>query len=319
MKNNPWQENLIQDSVTIKELYKLAIKSGMLAPSTHNSQPWEVKISYNNVKLFDVDKKIEHADPENNYKWLSIGGFIENFSVCTNYYGYETLVSVNDKSIDLSVKKNSRVKNELLKQVTRRYSEKRLFYSKDMNSGVFSDLSSIKGVSFISKDKTLIDELSIYQYEAARSFKDNKYFAREISHWLKIRKSIDEGMHSKSSGLTHSKLIIGKFALKITPKVLDKMSLKYKYLVARSSAVGCISITQKSKLELINAGRTLEKLSLIATSHDLSVTPLAAIIENKTTAGELRNLQKDTSNIPVIFFRVGEIEKTNLPYSTKTI
>jgi hypothetical protein len=146
------------------------------------------------------------------------------------------------------------------------------------------------------------------QYEASRKYKNNKFFARELSSWMKISSKKTEGMHSSSSGLTKPKLVIGKLALKFSPKILDKMALKYKYLVACSSAIGFISVSNKDKQHLIQSGRDMERLAIVAASYDLSLTPLAAIVGDSSSVKYLKSLQKDSSAIPVIFFRISDIK-----------
>ncbi len=320
---NPWHEELKVEASSLEEVYELSIKAGLLAPSTHNSQPWEVKLQDNKVELFDIDRNIRHADPENFYKWISIGGFIENFSVCSAHYGYETQVEITNAKINLVNKQSNDAKTDLLNEVNRRYSEKRVFESRKMNGNTLNELSKSRGVTFISNDREIINNLATLQYEASRKYKNNKYFARELSSWMKLRSKHKDGMNSRSSGLTRPKLAIGKFALKVSPKVLDKMALKYKNLVACSSAVGFISAGKKDKLSLIESGRILENLSLLASHHGLSLTPLAAIIEDRSSVEVLKSLQKNSSDSPVIFFRISDTKKpvyhtTRKPYKIIT-
>jgi hypothetical protein len=310
---------LVTAVTSLSDVNELAVKAAQLAPSTHNSQPWEIRHSDDVVELYDLDKNIRHADPESLYKWISIGAFIENFSICSEYYGYETKVEFQKDKINLVNVKSEQTKTNLIKFISKRYSEKRIFESRELDSKIFDSLSKIPGITFLSKDKNIIKQMAVLQYESSRKYKNNKYFARELSFWMKISSKKTEGMHSKSSGLTKPKLVVGKLALKFSPKILDKMALKYKYLVDCSSAVGFISVSNNDKQQLVKSGRDMERLAIVAASYGLSLTPLAAIVGDASSVNYLKSLQKNTSATPVIFFRISDIKNpvyhtTRKPY-----
>ncbi|MFY8186799.1 MAG: hypothetical protein ACOVLC_02455, partial [Flavobacterium sp.] len=51
---------------------------GMHAPSSHNTQPWKVKIDENKIKVFgDFQRRLRFVDPNNREFLLSISAFIE--------------------------------------------------------------------------------------------------------------------------------------------------------------------------------------------------------------------------------------------------
>ncbi len=62
-----------------------------LAPSGHNSQPWTVRIKEQNSWIIGTtpDRWLPAVDPNNRELLLSIGAFIENLIVASQYYGYE--------------------------------------------------------------------------------------------------------------------------------------------------------------------------------------------------------------------------------------
>jgi len=61
-----------------------------LAPSSHNTQPWTVKIVEPKHWIIGTDRKrwLPIVDPENREMLLSIGAFIENLALAAGTYGY---------------------------------------------------------------------------------------------------------------------------------------------------------------------------------------------------------------------------------------
>src|SRR5690606_2980712 len=90
-------------------------------------------------------------------------------------------------------------------------------------------------------------------------------------------------------------------------KFLAVMAKKYLKLVACSSAVGFITSLGLSPAELLDSGRRLERLSLLATKHGLSLTPLAAIVEREQSIKKLIDtFEFKGKGQPVIFFRISD-------------
>jgi hypothetical protein len=71
-----------------------------LAPSSHNTQPWTVRIPEPKRWVIGSDKKrwLPAVDPDNRELLLSIGAFLENLGIAAGTYGYETDVQITAKS-----------------------------------------------------------------------------------------------------------------------------------------------------------------------------------------------------------------------------
>jgi hypothetical protein len=55
---------------------------GMHAPSSHNTQPWKVKLEGNRLKVFgDFERRLRIVDPNNREFLLSISASIENRTI----------------------------------------------------------------------------------------------------------------------------------------------------------------------------------------------------------------------------------------------
>jgi hypothetical protein len=71
-----------------------------LAPSSHNTQPWNVKIVEPKHWIIGSDKKrwLPAVDPENRELLLSIGAFVENLILAARTFGYETDIQIIAKN-----------------------------------------------------------------------------------------------------------------------------------------------------------------------------------------------------------------------------
>lgn len=66
----------------MQESIKEILKYGILAPSTHNTQPWLFKVKDNSVEIYyDPKLKLPEADKEGRDLYISMGCLIENIII----------------------------------------------------------------------------------------------------------------------------------------------------------------------------------------------------------------------------------------------
>ena len=107
-----------------REIFYLA----SLAPSSHNTQPWTVKVVEPKHWIIGLDKKrwLPAIDPENRELFLSIGAFIENLVIAAGTQGYKTDIQIvaKDKTdteiVEVRLQKDKKVDFPLEKIKRRR-------------------------------------------------------------------------------------------------------------------------------------------------------------------------------------------------------
>ena len=86
----PWdikKEDFPQTSVLADQI-KFVLGYAILAPSTHNSQPWRFKIQDNFCRIYyNPELKLPEADPSGRDLYISMGCMIENLIIAANYFG----------------------------------------------------------------------------------------------------------------------------------------------------------------------------------------------------------------------------------------
>ncbi|MEK9138579.1 MAG: hypothetical protein AAB393_15760, partial [Bacteroidota bacterium] len=76
------------------EQLRFLIRFAILAPSSHNSQPWRFSIRGNRILLrANLDRALPASDSNHRQLFLSLGCALENLLVAADYYGFETTVS----------------------------------------------------------------------------------------------------------------------------------------------------------------------------------------------------------------------------------
>jgi hypothetical protein len=69
-------------------ILKKLLKSAILAPSGHNSQPWKFELNSQSVKFFpDFSRVRIGVDPDNRELYLSLGAAVANFEVAAESQG----------------------------------------------------------------------------------------------------------------------------------------------------------------------------------------------------------------------------------------
>src|SRR5690242_20340071 len=65
----------------------------VLAPSTHNTQPWRFNIAHNTVELYvDYSRALPVADPQGREAVISCGAALFYLRAAIRYFGYTDLV-----------------------------------------------------------------------------------------------------------------------------------------------------------------------------------------------------------------------------------
>ncbi len=75
---------------SIEEQLKFLIGFAVLAPSSHNSQPWKFEVCENKVSLSaNMDRSLAVGDAKNRFLYLSLGCALENLLIAAEYFGFE--------------------------------------------------------------------------------------------------------------------------------------------------------------------------------------------------------------------------------------
>ena len=87
---DPWQvdDGQFPSDGSLTERLRFFVRYAVLAPSSHNTQPWKFRISADRLDLFmDQERWLKVADDDQRELHISIGCALENLLVIAEHFG----------------------------------------------------------------------------------------------------------------------------------------------------------------------------------------------------------------------------------------
>ncbi len=310
---------------SIEDKIRFLIGYGILAPSTHNTQPWLFEINSNQLTINpNIELKLPEADPSGRNLYISLGACLFNIQVAAKYFELnieEKIITTgkNNAKIEmiftLNSKDSDQLNSRLFEAIPNRYSEKRISEPVKISDSEWAKLKinpSRDTAISITKEKTKIHDLAQDVYKAAASYSKVPKFGRELAMWMRPNKTTSgDGMTGQVSGLTTGKVVVGKTLMKHMPKSMKIFAKKYLEQTIKSSALGLISTTHDEPKDWIESGKVYEELALKSTNFHISLGPMAALIETKYRS-QLHTHFKDTKKFPQMFFRMIRVNTSTI-------
>ncbi len=89
---------------TSEEKLWFAVRYAVLAPSSHNIQPWKFRIHGNTVELYaDLDRALPIVDPDNRELTMSCGAALFHLRTAVRYFGHACDVELLPESSNSSL------------------------------------------------------------------------------------------------------------------------------------------------------------------------------------------------------------------------
>lgn len=310
------QEKDFFSQKTNEDKIKFLLQYAILAPSTHNTQPWQFKIGENYCDIYiDPEKRLPHSDKTDKWLYVSIGCCIENLITAAQYFSvYESSkmffkgnhVTRIYFKFDINKKVNKDYKKKF-NVIPLRQNKRGIFIDKPIEKAKFEILSKsyhsnpeIKA-HFIT-NRSQIKSIADLTANGLKMASKNMNFRKELSSWIHHNLSNrKDGMHGFAFNLPLFPSFIFPYLLKyfdlgfITAKIAAKNIL--------SSQVVCLITANKdSQTYWIEVGRAIQHIMLELESLGLSCTINIASVENKS-----KSIQKllNTTNIPQFLFAIG--------------
>lgn len=292
----------------IKKILDLAV----LAPSGENCQPWRFEVRGNEIKIFLVPEKDQSLyNFEQKGSLVAIGALIENTLIASSHLGYtaELTLYPEGESRDLIAQFfliKSQPKDEPLypfipRRVTNRKVYKPVSLTPLERAELLRQAMAINGVElrFIEnqeKKQELAGALSVNECLIFQ----NKHLHHFFFTHLNWTKEEDEkkriGFYIKTLELAPAQInalklfkrwpLLRLFNLLGVSKAIAGENAK---VYASASAFGLIVTPGNSRLNLVDAGRAVERIWLTAAKLGLSLQPITGILffHQRISAGDI--------------------------------
>jgi hypothetical protein len=311
---DPWtiRDSDFPSSSPIAERLKFLIRYAMLAPSSHNTQPWKFRIVGDHVDVFMDDKRwLKVADDDQRELHISIGCALENLVIAADYFtlGYHThYLPDPDNPMHAATVRfqsgNSRPDQQLASlfpMMTVRHTNHREYENRPIPMDILEQLQSIGSeagmTTYLTNDAELKRKIDTLMMRAdAIEFADPA-FREELGYW------IGQGVFGTSWLMSK----IGQFA--VTYLNLGATTAKKDTAVLMSSPVlGLISSQNNDRLTQIHVGQVYQRLSLLAASFGIWCQPMSQILQIDELKQQVARLQPEPTLIPQHPFRMGYAE-----------
>ncbi len=313
-KITPWQINE-QDfpyGGSSDERLMFLLGYAILAPSSHNTQPWKFTVGGNAVQIFvDSTRWLRVADADRRELYLSVGCALENLLIAAEHFGYAYRVDrfpqPGNEELAAQVKfepreRTSPFKNgALFRAIPQRHTNHQVYKERPIRP---ADLQRLKACCaeddiyiYFTSDvevKRQIDTL-IVRGDAIQ-FADPA-FREELGYW------IGQGVFGTSWLMSH----LGQLAMSYI-NLGKPTAKKDSELLMSAPVLALISSAENSREAQVRCGQVFERIFLTAFSLGISVQPMSQIVEVPELKADLNKIIPLEGTFPQHPFRLGYAE-----------
>jgi hypothetical protein len=321
----PWQleESEFYELESYREQIEFLLRYAVLAPSSHNTQPWIFRIVEDGVQVFaDYSRRLLVNDPDDRELLMSVGAAITNLRVAAAWFGFEPTVMYErrpEQSVPVAfvaMRETCGADEDLRKlfpAIRRRHTNRNPFTAEPLSADAVSAVCDIVDQNpgtlclLRSQDSNRIADLVA---EGDRKLMERPAVREELADWLGPSDSSRcDGICTDSLGISSPFSITNWVMRKVN--VGDSQGRRDRELIRNAAALILVS-ADDDRVSLIRAGEIVERLLLTVTRHGLQYSFLNQPIE----VGDLRRKVQDlalTQLPPQLLLRIGHAKETTRP------
>jgi len=289
----------------IEDQTRFLLRYAILAPSSHNSQPWSFDVTGNEIVIAAEESRwLQAADPDKRELYVSLGCAVENCCVAAEHFGFDPHVEYHDPAsagvVTVTLGEGEPADPrpaDLFDTLTTRTTSHELFDGRpleDTTRELLETVDTAKDVTLQVVDdpvsKTTVAEL---QAEADRRQMNDPAYRQELGHWVGIGALGSSWLLARIEQAVVTHLDIG-----------DREAGKNSKLVQSAPAIAVLSTDSDDPIAQVTTGQTFERIALLARSEGVAVHPMSQTLERPALRTQLGDLL-DTPGVPQHLFRLG--------------
>jgi hypothetical protein len=276
----------------------------ILAPSSHNTQPWLFRIQGHELDLIaDLNRALPVVDPENRELIMSCGAALNHLCIAARYFGYDSRVEPFPEPeypdllarFSLGAEREPHAEDLLLFNVMPKRHTNRQPFLPDLIPtpllDVLSQTAEREGawLEFLQSEESRF-RIADLVAEADRVQWQDKQFRRELSQWLTPNSSRRrDGIPGYAQGL--GDFVSEAEAFLVRTFDLGKGRAARDAEVAKHSpALAILGTPGDSRQDWLNAGQALSRVLLRARVEGVSASFLNQAVELASTRAQLESL-----------------------------
>jgi nitroreductase len=306
-------------SGTVQDRARFAVRYAILAPSSHNTQPWRFIINGDELLVCaDRTRSLANIDPFDRELVISCGAALFNLRVVFAHFGVPVEITTFPQSSDPDVVarvvfpgSGPMLKDlaELFSAITKRTTNRGPFSGEDVPALIVERLKSaaaLEGVDVaFAQELAQRERLATLIAKADQRQFDDPHFRRELASWIHPSRSND-GMPATSQGLrglTDAATPIIAMAIR-TFDLGNGVAAAHDELARGSPLLAVLSTPMDNNEGWLAAGLGLQRVLLVATQEGYSTSYLNQPIEVADLRTELAK-ELSIDGYPQLLLRVG--------------
>ena len=290
-----------------EEKLKFLLNYAILAPSSHNTQPWKFNVSGNDIEVFsDKTRWLTVADADQREFYISIGCALENLLIAAGHFGYVSEVQYfpehnrTDLVAMVRLIPDGKLENEgsgLFQAILERHTNRQPYENRTIPD---SDLRLLNNTTekgfrlYVVSDPKIKSKFRDLELRADQIQYDNIEYKSELGYWLGQGVMGPTGIQAKIAQFEVLFLDVGK-----------DQTRKDSDLLNNTTELGFITSSENDRTSQVKAGQLLEKVWLTATASNLQIQPMSQALEVNETKAELAKLVPDKGSYLQQTFRLG--------------
>ena len=323
------------------EQLKFLLNYAILAPSSHNTQPWLFKIVDDNIIEIYADRTrgLPLVDPVDRALTISCGAALSHLLIAIRHFGYahklELFPDSNNKDLisriiidNDNTRKSNIEESALFEAITKRRTNRLKFEDRELEESLISRLRSVlvndkeketavrEGEKEEEGEKTVwfhiareLDEknsMADLIAEGDRIQLSDKRFRRELASWIHPNRSHSkDGMPGYAFGYNDIMSYMGPFVLR-TFDIGKGQAAKDRQLAAGSPTLAILGTRSDQRMDWLKTGMALSRILLAAQSENVWSSFLNQPIEVPELRPKVQELVKEEGKgFPQIMLRMG--------------
>ena len=305
---------------TLEEQSRFLLRFVILAPSTHNTQPWKFVLNTNGIGIYaDYTRRMPVADRGNRELLMSIGAAIMNLRVAAAYFGFECRVDYNYSGDSerpvafvalaptLRLDAAAVELQSLFPAIVKRRTNRNPFLVTRIPGSMISMVQAIaerRQVSLlVSTDGAVNQKVGDMVAVAEQELLADPEFRKDSAEWVR------PNWNDRSDGVPGASLGLGGVASALAPWTMKMLDLS-RIQAARDKnlcieAPGLVVIASEDSVpHFLETGEVLGQVLLTLTREGLQTSYFNMLIQSPETRLRLRALL-GLSSWPQLLLRVG--------------
>jgi hypothetical protein len=291
------------------------IKAAVLAPSSHNSQPWRFQVVNNDTisVLLEPERQLLESDTNDRQATISVGCALANIKVVADYHGYICTIEYGGKEVLATLcfsKKENTHRGEsehLANFISRRTTNRHPHTNQPLDVETIRSIRALASDSLrmdIVTDPLLVGQLGIIAVDAGIDALEDTGFRHELSSYLKpnsTRSSV--GMPGVGFGFPTPLAVLAPTLIRFfnMEKLARKQNLS---LFKNTAAILILSTKNDTRTDWLSVGCVYEHISLLTARAGMATAPWAATVQIGKHYQEIQKILGITER-PQFFARLG--------------